>query len=169
MNTLNAIKTRRSIRRFTGKKLKELQFKKILQAGFQAPSAHNRHPREFIIIQDDDKLKEVESYHQYAKMLTKAGNAVLVCGDKDIQDNIVFLVCDVSASIQNMLLAAHSMGLGAVWCGIYNDKELTEKTQSVFKLPENIIPIGIIAIGYSEEKKESIDRYDEDKIHYNIW
>ena len=102
-------------------------------------------------------------------MLPKAGCGIIVCGDKDKQPEIGFLVEDCSASMQNMLLAAHGIGLGAVWCGLYSVTKLTEAMADVLELPEHVIPIGMIVVGIKDESKEPIDRYDERKIHYDKW
>src|SRR5690554_4415591 len=118
MNVLDAIFSRRSIRKFTGEQVKEEDLKTILKAGFQAPSAHNYQPREYIVVKDKEILNKISEFHKYAKMLPNAGCGIVVCGDTSKQEEIGFLVEDCSASIQNMLLAAHGLGLGAVWCGL---------------------------------------------------
>lgn len=169
MNILDAIFTRRSIRRFTGENIKEEDLKTILKAGFQAPSAMNREPREYIVVRDEATLEKISSYHPYAKMLVQAGCGIVVCGNREKQPRDGFLAEDSSASIQNMLLAAHGIGLGAVWCGLYPVEELMEPMVGILGLPENIIPIGMVVVGIKDEEKNSIDRYDESKIHFDKW
>lgn len=169
MDVLDAIFTRRSIRKFTGEPINEDDLKTILKAGFQAPSAHDFQPRDFVVVRDKETIKKIAQFHKYGKMLPKAGCAIIVCGDKEKQPERGFLVEDCSASIQNILLAAHGLGLGAVWCGVYSVTDLTESTSNVLGLPENIIPIGMVVLGVKDEEKEPIDRYDESKVHFDKW
>lgn len=169
MNIIEGIMTRTSIRKFTGELIDEKQLDIILRAGFQAPTAHNFQPWEFVVVQDRDILQEIKDFHKYAKMIVDAGTAIIVCGDTDKQNRRGFLVSDASAAIQNMLLAAHGLGLGAVWCGIYDREEFVENTKRVLKLPENILPIGIVVVGNKVEGRTPTDRYDEEKINYNRW
>ncbi len=169
MNVLEAIFTRRSIRKFTGEPISEEDLKTILKAGFQAPSAHNFQPREYVIVRDKKTIERITEFHKYTKMLPKAGCGIIVCGDKDKQPEIGFLVEDCSASIQNMLLAAHGLGLGAVWCGLYSVEKLTKAMTEILELPDHIIPIGMVVVGIKDEDKDSVDRYDESKIHFDKW
>ena len=169
MDVLETIFTRRSIRKFTGEPIRDEDLKTILKAGFQAPSAHNYQPREYIVVRDKETIKKISEFHKYAKMLPKAGCGIIVCGNKDKQPEMGFLIEDCSASIQNILLAAHGLGLGAVWCGLYSVEKLTEDMKDVLELPENIIPIGMVVVGVKDEEKAAIDRYDESKVHFDKW
>jgi nitroreductase len=169
MDIIEAIMTRRSIRKFTGIPISKEQEDIILKAGFQAPSAHNMQPWEFVVIRDIEVLKGIKEYHKYAQMVDNAGFAILVCGDTKKQKSLGFLIEDCSASIQNMLLAAHGIGLGAVWCGIYGGEDLVDKTRSLLEIPEDIIPIGLVVIGNKVEEKNPKHIYDENKIHYDKW
>ena len=169
MNVLEAINSRRSIRKFTGEPLDEQDLKNIIKAGFQAPSAHGLEPREFVVVRDAKIIEKIVQFHGYAKMLPQAGCGIVVCGDKTKQNVFGFLISDCSASVQNMLLAAHGLGLGAVWCGLYPREHLIEGMTDVLNLPEHIIPVGMVVVGIKDEKKSAINRYNEDKIHYDRW
>ncbi|HEY8362140.1 MAG TPA: nitroreductase family protein [Tissierellaceae bacterium] len=169
MDVLEAIFSRRSIRKFTGAPVKEEDLKLILKAGFQAPSAHNLQPREYVVIRDKEIINKIAEFHKYAKMLPNAGCGIVVCGDKSKQQDMGFLVEDCSASIQNMLLAAHGLGLGAVWCGLYGKTDLVENMSKTLNLPEHIIPIGLVVIGVKAQDVEPVDRYNEEKVHYDRW
>lgn len=169
MNVLDTIFTRRSIRKFTGEQIKEEDLKLILKAGFQAPSAHNMEPRDYIVVRDNEVLNKISEFHKYAKMLPNAGCGIIVCGDTEKQEEMGFLIEDCSASIQNILLAAHGLGLGAVWCGLYSRKNLVDDMSKILGLPAHIIPIGMVVIGVKDEEKKLIDRYNEEKVHYNKW
>lgn len=169
MNIIDGIMTRRSIRKFTSELIRDEQLDIILRAGFQAPSAHNFQPWEFIVLRDKEKLEEIKDFHKYAKMTEEAGTAIVVCGDKIKQNNMGFLVSDTSAAIQNMLLASHGIGLGAVWCGIYDKPELIANFSRILNLPDHIIPIGMVVVGNKEKDSTPQDRYDIEKIHYDSW
>lgn len=166
MKVLDAINTRRSIRRFTGELIDEESLKHILKAGFQAPSAKNLEPREYIVVKDIDTLESIAKFHKYAKMGPGAGCGIVICGDKSKQESMRLLVADCSASIQNMLLAAHGLGFGAVWCGIARE-ELAEEFSKLFKLPDHITPVGMVVVGVTDQQINTIDRYNPEVIHYD--
>jgi nitroreductase len=169
MDVLEAIFTRKSIRKYTGESITEEQLKIILRAGFAAPSAHNRQPWHFVVIRDRQTLEKIASSHPYAKMLPQAGCGIVVCGDSNKEERIGFLAEDCSAAIQNMLLAAHGIGLGAVWCGLYPATERAEEVSGLLGLPGNTIPIGLVVTGHKNEERKAVDQYDEKKVHYEKW
>ncbi len=169
MDILEAIFTRRSIRKFTGEPISDVDLDTILRAGFQAPSAHNCQPWEFVIIKDKSKFETIAKVHPYAKMLPQAEVCIIVCGDQKKQSKEGFLVEDCSAAIQNILLAAHGIGLGAVWCGLYPVTHLTKDIKKICSLPSHIIPIGMVVLGHRGEDRKTEDRYDVAKLHYENW
>jgi nitroreductase len=169
MDILEAIYTRKSIRKFTGERISEENLKILLKAGFSAPSAHNKKPWHFVVVRDESALETIAKTHPYAKMLPNAGCGIIVCGDKEKEEAIGFLVEDCSAAIENILLAAHGIGLGAVWCGLYPVPELTDLVEGVLNLPENIVPVGMVVVGTKSEEREVKDRYDEDRVHFDKW
>ena len=169
MKILEAIHTRRSIRQFTGEVINEEQLTSILKAGFQAPSAHNRQPWEYIVIREKEAINEIAKFHPYAKMLPQAGCAIVVCGNKEKQKEEGFLLLDCAASIQNMLLAAHGLGLGAVWCGLYPIPELVEPITKLLGLPTHVIPVSMVVVGNTEKQAKELDRYDENCIRFEKW
>lgn len=169
MDFLEAILTRCSIRKYTGEKLNEEQWETIFRAGFAAPSAHNIQPWHFIRIDEEALLEKIAQSHPYAKMLTQAGGAILTCADINLQKTEGFAVEDCSAAIQNMLIAINGLELGGVWIGIYPVKELIEMMKRLLNLPEHIVPIGLMAVGYKATTRGPIDKYDETKIHKNGW
>lgn len=169
MDVLEAILTRRSIRKYTGESVTDIELETILRAGFHAPSAHNYQPWEFIIIKDKSKFESIAQVHTYAKMLPKAEVCIIVCGDKNKQPKTGFLIEDCSAAIQNILLAAHGIGLGAVWCGLYPVPQLTKAVKKICSLPDHIIPVGMIVLGHKGEEKRKLDKYDVTKLHYESW
>lgn len=169
MDALEAILTRRSIRKFTHEIIKDTELSLLLRTGFAAPSAHNKQPWEFVVIKDDKLLNDFAKHHPYAKMLPEAGCGIVVCGNSEIQNDIGYLVADCAAAIENILLAAHALNLGAVWCGLYPTLERIRVSKEILNLPNTIIPVAVIAVGHKVETKQPRENYDEKKVHYNRW
>ena len=169
MEVLEAITSRRSIRNYTGVPISEEQLDTVLRSGFQAPSAHNKQPWHFIVVRDPNSLSSMAELHPYAKMLPSAGCGIVVCGDKKLEGETGFIVEDCSAAIQNMLLAAHGIGLGAVWCGLYPITALTKGIRLLLDIPSDIIPVGLVVVGNKESDRPAVDRYDAERVHSEKW
>lgn len=168
MEFFEIIMSRRSIRKYKNDKVSDNTVKKLLEAAMNAPSRKNEQPWHFVVINDREILEKIPSFHPNSKMLYEAPMAILVAGDLDITRDI-FITIDCSAATENILLAAHSFGLGACWLGVYPDQERVVGIRKLLDLPENILPISIISIGYSNEEKSKEIRYQENRIHYNKW
>ncbi|MBF4691505.1 nitroreductase family protein [Fusibacter ferrireducens] len=169
LDILEAIFTRRSIRKFNKEKIENDKVELLLKAGLYAPTAENKKPIEFILVRETLILEEISNALPRGKMVQEANCAIVVCGNTDIQKQKGFVIEDGSASIQNILLAAHGMNLSAVWCGVYPMSKVVKDIRNIFELPSNIFPIGIVAIGYSEEERVIANRYDKEKIHIDKW
>ncbi len=169
MDTFNAIKTRRSIRRYEGKEIPREQITGLLEAAMYAPSARNEQPWHFVVVTERDLLDRLMKAHPYASMLAEAPLAILVCGDTNLEKSKGYWPVDCSAATQNILLAAHAWSLGSVWLGVYPRSERMEAIRSIFSLPENIQPFSLIALGHPAEEKETPDRYKPERIHINGW
>ena len=168
MDAMKAILTRRSIRKYTNQPVSDEMLKELLEAAMYAPSASNRQPWYFVVINDREIMNEIPKYHAYAQMLKEAAIAIFVCCDINLEDK-GFGVEDCSAATQNILLAAHASGLGAVWIGIYPAEPLVTATKKLLNLPGHIIPISLISIGYPAEQRSWQDRYRADRVHNNQW
>jgi nitroreductase len=136
-----------------------------------APSACNQQPWEFVVIDAPDLIQEIPRFNPAATPLRSAPLAIVVCGNLRRQVPLAegFWVQDCSAAIQNLLLAAHACGLGAVWLGGYPLQHLVDRVQELVGLPEHIIPLAVLAVGYPSETKEAEDRYKPSRIHHNRW
>ena len=167
---LNCILTRRSIRSFdSSKKVSQQQLETILKAGMYAPSAMNKQSWEFVVINEKDVCEKLTMIHPHATYIKDSQCAILVCGDveKSFAD---YWVQDCSACSENMLLAIHSLGLGAVWCGVYPNDKIYPEIAKMFNLPKNIVPMSLIVLGYpTKQPSQPTDRFDSGKIHYNKW
>lgn len=164
MNTLDAIRARRSIRKYTSQSVSLDTIHQLLEAGMCAPSTHNKKSAEFIVIQDRATLNCFAEYGKYHKMLKEASCVILVCGNTEKMSVHDFVINDCSAAIENILIAATDLGLGTVWLGIKID-EMKEFYKRECNLPDYILPVGLIAIGYPDEVKETGNRYDESRVH----
>jgi nitroreductase len=169
MHTIQAIMTRRSIRRFEKREIEEQMIETLLRAAMQAPSGQNRQPWHFIAITERRILSAIPKFHPNAKMLHKAPAAILVCGDTRIEESIKYINSDCSAATENLLLAAHELGLGAVWLGIYSREDRVERISRLLELPPYLMPISLVAVGYAAETKQPEDRFRPERVHRNRW
>jgi len=169
METFDAILNRRSIRKYKAKPVEDEKIEKILKAAMYAPSARNTQSWQFIVVTKRDILDAIKKAHPYAEMFSEATLAIVVCGDKTSEPNEGYLNTNCSAATQNILLAAYELGLGSVWLGVYPREERMKSISEIFKLPEHIIPISLIAIGYPAESKEKPERFYKEKIHYEVY
>ncbi len=170
MEALEAILTRRSIRSYTAEKVSDQVVKELLEAAMSAPSAHNKQPWHFVVIDDRKILDEIAKVHPWASMLEEAPIAILVCGDLKVDNRLGFWVQDCAAATENILLAAHAKGLGAVWVGIYPVEERSATViRKMIGIPEHIVPLSLIPLGYPAEKKSRANRYNPAKVHRNKW
>lgn len=169
--TLDTIYSRRSVRVFTGEAVSRENLIRILRAAMAAPSAANMQPWTFVVITDRRTLDELCERLPYAKMLDKAGAAIVVCGipDKDDVFSKDYWVMDCSAASENILLACHALGLGAVWTAVYVDKERIANVRKILNIPENIIPLNVIPIGVPKEKGKALDKFKEGNVHWEKW
>ena len=162
---------RRSIRKYTDKPVSSQDREKLLRAAMAAPSAGNRQPWEFIVIDDREILNNMIGFHPRGgyNMLDHARLAIVVCGDLERQLHEGYWIQDCSAATENMLLAAQSLGLGAVWLGVYPREDKVAKLKDLLEIPQSIMPLSIISIGHPAETKKPSERYDEARIHHNKW
>ena len=169
MDVQEALLNRRSIRKYKDQKISKENIDKILKAAMYAPSAMNLQAWHFVVIDDRDILIETIKSIPYAEMLKQSTAAILVCGDSLIEKNESWLLQNCSASIQNILLSAHGLGIGSCWIAIHGMDDVYKNVKAQFKLPENIVPVALISLGYPDEVVTAEERYKEEKIHYNNW
>ena len=162
---------RRSIRKYTADPVSLEHEEKLLRAAMQAPSAGNEQPWEFIVVRDPETLKKMTEGHPYSTPLLGAPLGILICGDVNKQrfNPYAYWVQDCSAAIQNLLLEAQHLGLGAVWMGLHPIKEREEVLIELFGLPEGVIPLGMIAVGHPAQTVEPVDRYLPERVHREKW
>lgn len=164
---LRIIFERRSVRRYQDKPVTEDMVKDMLEAAMAAPSAVARDPWHFIVVRDKQMLARIAEGLPNGKMLADAGVGIIVCGDieKAHDNQVSYMIQDCSAAIENMLVAASALGLGACWLGVHPREERIAYIKDIFGLPENIIPVAAISIGLPDEHREARTRYVSSAVH----
>jgi nitroreductase len=160
---------RRSIRKFTDKKVEREKIEAVIKAAMYAPSAVNRQPWHFIVIDDKEILENILKVHSHANVLSTANCAVLVCGDENLHHDTGYYIADCGAATENLLLAATSIGLGSCWIGVYPRERRMNIFKVLFNLPQYVQPFALVALGYSEEETETPERFQPERIHLNTW
>jgi len=169
---IDNIMTRVSVREFTGEKISAEQIDTLLRAAMAAPSAINKQPWAFIVVTDEAIIAQLGEALPYSRCANHPAVAIIPCGDlsKAIPGEMgAFWINDVSAATENLLLAAHAMGLGAVWTGLHPDMNRAAMVQQMLGLPEHIIPLCVVPVGVPAEQPEIKNKYNEANIHYNRW
>lgn len=168
---LDNIATRTSIRDYEARPVEKEKIEKMLRAAMAAPTAMNKQPWHFVVVDQRNVLDALAGANPYAKMLKKAPLAIVVCGntDKMIEGGgRDFWIQDASAATENLLLAAHAMGLGAVWTGAYPSEERCISISKVLSLSDNLIPLNMIVVGYPAEHPQPKQKFKEENISYNV-
>ncbi|WP_295935296.1 nitroreductase family protein [uncultured Alistipes sp.] len=170
-SALDVIMTRTSIRSYQDRPVSADTVELLLRASMAAPSAMNRQPWAFVVVDDKELLRKLSESLPYAKMAAAAPLAVVVCGDLSKGDNLegAWWMSDAAAASENLLLAAHTVGLGAVWTGVYPRSERVQAVREVLGLPEQIIPLNLIPIGYPADKPAPKQKWAPEKVHKNGW
>ena len=168
MDTIEAILTRRSVRRFSSQAVPEEEIQVLLKAAMYAPSGGNAQPWHFVVINERAVLDEVPKFHDSSSFILEAPLAILICADEELAKPGRWLL-DCSAAAENMLLAAHARGLGACWIGIQPVAERIEGITRLMELPPKVYPVCLIAIGYPTETRHQPERFRPERIHHNRW
>lgn len=163
---LNEIYHRHSIRKFTNQPVEQEKITALLKAAMQGPTAKNSQCWRFMVITDRSDLNHLPKMSPYMQMGKTAQIAILVMGDKNATSDDGYIYVDCAAAIENILLEAVHLGLGTCWCGIAPQNERIQLFKDYFEITDQYLPVGLVMIGYPDETKEFIDRYDETKITY---
>lgn len=166
---LDLIMTRSSVRSYTAQKPDNNMIDIMLKAGMAAPTAGNRQPWQFIVVDNRATLDKIAAIIPGAHMAAKAQLAIVVCGSPQASLVPEYWVQDCSAATQNILLAAHAMGLGAVWCGAYpnNEQDKVGQMKSLLSLPDEQFALSVIVVGYPDSEPTIKDKWKPEKVHYN--
>lgn len=167
------IMTRTSIRKFTERKISADTLENIIKCGMAAPTAVNAQPWSFVVVTERAILDSLNAHHPWARLET-ATAAIIVCGNMERAlegPAREYWVQDCSAATENILLAAHAYGLGAVWCGVYHgpESERVAPVKEILNLPDYITPLNIVTMGYPDENPAPKDKWKPELVHYQQW
>jgi nitroreductase len=170
-DALAVIHSRKSVRNFTGQSVEKEKLDRLLRAGMAAPTAVDRQPWSFVVVTDRKTLDTLRDGLPYAKMLGKAGAAIIVCAipEKAFEKKVEFAVIDSSCASENILLAAEALGLGAVWTAAYPYQDRMGIVRKTLNIPDDVIPLNVIPIGYPTGVDKPKDKYKPDNIHWEKW
>ena len=179
---LDVMMTRTSIRSFTGEPVSQEQLETLLKAGMAAPTAMNSQPWRFVVVTDREKVSQVFGSGFRGEMFNNAGAVIVVCGEStslrkpfgqpdapEVEMDNMFWFEDCSAAAENILLAAHALGLGAVWTAGYPAMERAKPIAEALGIPEKVIPLCIIPVGVPAETPAPKDKWNPNHIHWNQW
>ncbi|MFA7198843.1 MAG: nitroreductase family protein [Methanoculleus sp.] len=169
MDALEAIMTRRSVREYAARPVPTGTAEQLLAAAMQAPFAGSDEPWHFIIIDDPHILENIPAISPYAEFRTPAPFAILVCTDLHHPEGTGFAVQGCAAATENLLLAAHALGLGAVWTAVYPDPDRMLGFTNLFSLPDGVAGFALVTVGHPAVRHPPEDRYREDRVHRNGW
>lgn len=164
---IRTIFSRRSIRKYADRSVSEVDIRTLLEAAMAAPSASNRKPWHFIVVDEREVLDQLADAHPYGKMLFHAPLCIAVCGDVSISSS--YWVQDCSAATENLLLAAAALGLGAVWLGVFPNDDRVAFVRRILDIPPGAFPLNLVSIGYPDERKEPRTQYDRSRVHRGRW
>ena len=170
VNAIETIMTRTSIRSFTDRAVSADTVEMLLRAGMAAPTAVNLQPWHFVVVNDRAKIDELGGNGRQSQMWHESPLVIVVCGNMEKAMEGVgqaFWVQDCSAATENILLAAHALGLGAVWTGCYPIEERVANISQVLGLPEHIVPLCAIVMGYPNESPQPKDKWKPENVSYN--
>jgi nitroreductase len=169
MEVLEAIRTRRSIRKFLDRPVPQELVEILLRAAMSAPSARNSQPWQFVVISDRQILRQIPVINPYAEMAEHAPLAILICADTRLDRAPWYWPVDCAAAAQNMLLAAHGLELGGVWTGVWPREERMDGFRHLLNLPKPVIAHSLLVVGYPAEQLPPDDRYHPDRVHHDGW
>ncbi len=162
---------RRSIRSYQNREISEELITLLLQAAMAAPSCCCTDPWRFIIIRNSETLSRIAADLPNGKMLPSANVGIVVCGDPNAAHDqlLSYMIQDCSAAIENILLAAHGLGLGACWLGVHPREGRVAHVKEVCEIPDPVIPVAVIALGYPAVKSVSRTRFTKEYVHFEKW
>lgn len=167
----DCIFNRRSVRRYTADPVSETDLTTLLKAGMAAPSAMNKKPWQFIVVQDAERRKSLSEICKYWGPAAQAPLVIVVCADTTGHDEVVekYYVQDCSCASENILCTAAGLNLGGVWLGVYGEEDRMLGVMRLLGIPEEIYPVSVLAIGHPESYPEPHDSYDEYCVHHEIY
>ena len=170
-DNLGFIFGRRSIRVYSPGEISDQAVTSMLEAAMAAPSAMTKDPWRFVVVRQASVLRILSDALPGGKMLATATLAIAVCGDLDaaFERQLSFLLQDCSAAIQNLLLSAHALGLGACWVGVHPSEAAVRRVKHIFQLPASVVPIAVVSLGIPGESLATRTRFNQNYVHFETW
>ena len=170
-DAIKVIHNRKSVRHFTGDIISDSDLEIILKAAMAAPTAVNKQPWEFIVVTDKNTLNILADGLPFAKMLTNAGAAIIVCAVPERANDgmLEYAIIDCSLAGENILLSAEALGLGAVWTAAYPRKQRMDFVRKTLGIPDKVIPLNVIPIGVPTGEDLPKDKWKPENIHWGRW
>ncbi len=161
---------RRSIRRYVDKPVEDDKIDLLIRCAAAAPSAANGRPAHFVVITDRGLLDRLAEAHPYGKMLAQAPLAFAICAvEPEIALAKPYWEQDCAAAMENLLIAAQGLGLGAVWLGVCHMPDRGTTIKELLRVPEDVPVMGLAAIGYPDEVKDPHNDVPRERLHRNRW
>ncbi len=169
MELYEGIISRRSVRKFRNKEISQDIIDALLKAAMYAPSGKDQRPWEFVVIRDKETLQEISERQPNAHMTAHADLGILVCAAMSREQSPGNWPLDCAATTQNILLAAHSKGLGSCWCGVYPKEDRMAVYKEICELPDGVIPFSFVVLGYPVDEPKVAGRFESERIHLEKW
>jgi nitroreductase len=169
MDCLEAIATRRSVRKFTDEPVTDAEIDVLLRAAMAAPSAGNQQCWRFIVVRDAETRARLSDSTPYGKPMGRAALGIVVLADVTAETFPGNWATDCAAATENFLLAAHATGLGACWLGVYPGEERERAVADIVDIPQGMRPFCMIAVGHPEAPGPDVDRYRQEKVRVDRW
>jgi len=168
---LNLLFGRRSVRVYSPGEVPDEIVNVLLRAAMAAPSAMTKDPWRFTVVRDPNSLKNLAQALPGGKMLATAALAIMVCGDQDqaFERQLSYLLQDCAAATQNLLLAAHGLGLGGCWVGVHPSVDAGQRLKSLFGFPSQFVPVAVVSLGWPGEELPSRSRFSPEYVRQEKW
>jgi nitroreductase len=169
--TISTIHNRKTVRDFTKQAVPQELLNVLIKAAMAAPTAVNSQPWEFIVVTEKSKLEKLAHSLQFSRMLDSATAAIIVCTDpnKSKDKDVNYAIIDATLASENILLAAESLGLGGAWVAVFPKDSVIEYIRNEFDIPDNIIPLNIIPLGFPVGNEKPKNKYNPGVVHFEKW
>lgn len=170
---IDIIRGRRSVRRYDPEKpVSDEDLRLLLEAAMCAPSGNNARPWEIIVVRDKELRTRLSKLHQWARFCEQSPVVLVMCADTKRGPR--WWIDDCSAATENVLLLAHSLGLGSCWIGVHasdeGDMSREDYVRETLGIPDGIRVCCMISLGYpADEPRPRPERYDESLVHHDGW
>ncbi|MHB8973234.1 MAG: nitroreductase family protein [Pirellulaceae bacterium] len=163
--------SRRSVRSYQQREVGDDLVQALLEAAMAAPSAAAKDPWEFVVIRNRTTLQQIAEGLPNGTMLTTAALGIVVCGDlrRSHDHQLSYLLQDCSAAIENLLLAAHALGLGACWLGVHPREDRVAHVRRLLSIPDDVLPVSAISLGWPAESPLPRTRFRSAAVHHEAW